>query len=374
MLDINEFPCTGCSACYNVCPHQAIQMTADKKGFLYPQIDAAKCTDCGLCEKVCPSLNGYLGRDFSPLVYGAKNKHLEERKQSQSGGVFYLLAKEILSKGGVVYGAETDEALVVRHGRADTEADVRAFRGSKYVQSNLTDTFARVKADLQTGKEVLFSGTPCQVAGLRSFLRKDYENLLLVDLICHGVASPKLLTDYKKWQSKRLKGAVKRVEFRDRALPWGKSAEAVYVNGEKKNFDVLARIYASANAYRDSCYVCPFASDKKISDITIGDFWGIEDVKADFKDDYGVSAVLVNSKKGKRAWENLSENVESFPCALQEVLRRNPNLHKPSARPKTCCTFWQDYEKGFSYITKKYGGNNFKTKLKKIIKRFLIRR
>lgn len=374
MLDLTTFDCTGCTACYSVCPHKAIQMVEDAEGFKFPQIDGTKCTNCGLCEKVCVPSNGYEKPSFTAQAYGAKNKRLDERKKSQSGGAFYILAKNVLSQNGVVYGAQIDEGCIVRHSRACTESEVKAFRGSKYVQSDLGDVFLQVKEDLLLGVPVLFSGAPCQVAGLKSFLRKDYENLLLVDLICHGVPSPKVWSDYLTWQQERLNRKITNPNFRDKEFGWERSYESFYVHGKKKRFDVYSRIFHSLNAHRKSCYVCPFTNTERVSDITIGDFWGIENTKPEFKDEYGVSAVLVNSAKGQRVWGEVRGNFDYFECKVEDIMARNPHLSKPVDKPATRETFWNDYEKGFSLVAKKYGVNNLKGKLKKVIKRILGRR
>ena len=373
MINLETFNCTGCTACYNVCPHKAIKMVEDSEGFKFPQIDMEKCTNCGLCEKVCIPSSGYVKQPFETLAFGVKNKNLEERKQSQSGGAFYILAKHILSKGGVVYGSLIDEGFVVRHARASTEEETKAFRGSKYVQSDLGDIFQSVKQDVQSGTPVLFSGTPCQVAGLKAYLRKDYENLLLVDLICHGVPSPKVWADYIEWQQKRKKKLITQAEFRDRSLPWGKSAEALWFDKKKKKFDIYAKIFYSRNAQRKSCYECLFANTERLSDITIGDFWGIENIKSEFRDDYGVSAVILNSETGKRIWKEVNEQVEYFQCKIEDLMFRNPQLYQSATRPVSMEIFWQDYNKGFAFIAKKYGDNNLKGKLKRLIKRILGR-
>ena len=348
-------------------------MVADQEGFKFPRIDAVKCTNCGLCEKACVPSGGYVKPSFDVKAYGVKNKNLEERKQSQSGGAFYVLARYILSKGGVVYGAQIDEGFVVRHARGETEEQVKRFRGSKYVQSDLGDIFSAVKNDLQLGVPVLFSGTPCQAAGLKSFLRKDYENLLLVDLICHGVPSPKVWADYVEWQQTKFKREIKAVEFRDKSLAWGKSAEAIYISHKKKTFDIYAKLFYSRNCHRKSCYACPFANTEKLSDITIGDFWGIEDVKSEFRDDYGVSAMLVNSVKGQRVWMEVCKHFDYFKCEIDDIKARNPQLSRSVQEPATRELFWEEYENGFAFIAKKYGGDNLKGKMKRLSKRILRR-
>ena len=373
MIDLKNFNCTGCSACYNVCPHKAIQMVEDSEGFKFPQIDQEKCKNCGLCDKVCILSNGYAAQSFKQKAYGAKNKNLSERKQSQSGGVFYVLAKHILGQGGVVYGSLIDEGFVVRHARATTEEQAKAFRGSKYVQSDLGDIFLSVKEDLRLGLPVLFSGTPCQVAGLKAFLHRDYDNLLLVDLICHGVPSPKVWADYVEWQKKNNKKIITGVEFRDRVLPWGKHMEVLRVGATKKRYNIYAKLFYSHNIHRKSCYTCPFTTIERLSDITIGDYWGIENVKPEFRDEYGVSAILVNSLIGQRIWGEVCEQFDYFECKAENITVRNPQLSKPVTSPITREAFWEDYKQGFGLIAKKYGGNNLKGKIKRLIKRILGR-
>ena len=373
MIDFKSFECTGCTACYNACPHAAIQMVEDGEGFKFPQIAEAKCVKCGLCQKVCIPLNGYAPQSFAQKAYGAKNKNLDERKQSQSGGVFFVLAKHILSQGGVVYGSLLGEGLIARHGRANTEETAKAFRGSKYVQSDLGNIFLNVKEDLVTGVPVLFSGTPCQVAGLKAFLRKDYENLLLVDLICHGVPSPKIWADYVAWQEKRLRGKMTKPNFRDKSYNWGSSYESFYINENKKTFIIYTKIFHSRNAFRKSCYVCPFSNTNRLSDITIGDYWGIGNVKPEFKDRHGVSAVLVNSEKGQCIWNEVCESFDSFECKTEDITAWNPNLIRPSRRPATREEFWRDCGKDFGVVAKKYGGNDLIGKGKMLIKKILGR-
>ena len=371
MLDLESFNCTGCTACYNICPTQAITMLVDKEGFKFPRIDNAQCINCSLCKKVCVPLNGYTQQTFEQKVYGAKNKDVEERKHSQSGGVFFVLAKYVLAQGGVVYGALIDDAFAVRHGRAITEEQAKLFRGSKYVQSDLGNIFKDIKKDLEAGLKVLFSGVPCQVAGLKSFLKKDYENLLLVDVICHGVPSPMVWSDYIQWQQARLKNNIEQVDFRDKDLPWGVHYEKLTLKNKRKKFQIYARLFHSHNILRKSCYNCLFATTERVSDITIGDYWGIENIKSEFKDDFGVSAVLINSKKGDCIWNKVAKDFDWFACDIQDVLPRNPNLAQATSMPNAREQFWKDYEQGFTMKSKKYGKYTIIYRIKLIIKRIL---
>lgn len=372
MIDLKAFDCTGCTACYNVCPHKAITMNENEEGFKFPQIDVDKCTDCGLCNKVCIPSRGYEKPPFEVQAFGAKNKNLSERKQSQSGGAFYVLAKHVLAQNGIVYGAVTGEDFIVRHARASTEDESMAFRGSKYVQSDLGDIFSSVKQDLQAGSLVLFSGTPCQVAGLKAFLIKDYDNLILVDLICHGVPSPMVWRDYMNWQQKRFKkGVVSKPNFRDKAYFWGSHHETFLVDNKKIVYNIYTKIFYSHNTHRKCCFSCIFTNTERLSDFTVGDCWGIENFNLAFKDNDGVSTVLVNSEKGKRIWEEVKDKFEYFQCKVDDLTPRNPQLVKPIELPASRQQFWEDYQKGFSFIAKKYGGHNLKGRIKKVIKRVL---
>lgn len=372
MLDFKNFECTGCTACFSVCPKNAIKMIDDEEGFKRPEINESLCVNCDLCRKVCIPSNGYVPYPFEAIAFGVKNKNLNERKQSQSGGVFFVLAKRVIEDGGVVYGAYLDEFLVVKHGRAVAADELKKFRGSKYVQSDLGDIFSMVKTDLAAGVKVLFSGTPCQVAGLKAFLGKNYDNLIAVDLICHGVPSPKVYKDYLSWQIEKNRKTISGVDFRDVTLSWGKHVERLtFENGVKKQYDVLARLFYSHNVLRKSCYECHFANVKRVGDITIGDFWGVENVNACFKDNYGVSAVIVNSERGLRVWDCVKDEFEYFSCRVEDLITRNPNLQKPSQRPNSRDCFWNDYKKGFNFIAKKYGGYNLKGKVKKFAKLIL---
>lgn len=374
MLDLTKFECSGCTACYNACPTKAIDMIENKEGFKEPKVDTQKCIRCGLCDKVCVMQNSHNKSGKEPLVYGVKNKNIDERKQSQSGGAFYILAKRTLEENGVVYGAILDVDFVVRHTRAETIDETQRMQGSKYVQSDLGDTFLSVRDDLDLNKRVLFSGTPCQVAGLKAFLKKDYENLLTVDLICHGVPSPKVWRDYVQWQRKRFKRKqIRAFNFRDKSRGWGPHFESFFVNNTKKSYCIYTQIFYGHKSMRKSCYVCPFTSKYRVADFTIGDFWGIERINPNFKDQYGVSVILVNTEKAESKWHDLAVEFDAFTARFEDVLERNPCLSKPFKKPEEREKFWLDYDKGFSLLAKKHGGWTFKGKLKTIVKRMLKR-
>lgn len=347
--------CCGCNACLQRCPKSCIMVQEDEEGFLYPVVDKEVCVDCGLCEKVCPVLNQREER--KPLeVYAAFNKNEEIRMQSSSGGVFTALAEQIIQEGGVVFGARFNEDWEVIHDYTETAAGLSVFRGSKYVQSRIGDTFNQTEQFLKQGRSVLFSGTPCQIAGLKLFLRKEYENLLTVDLICHGVPSPgiwrKYLEELIAREGKKKNSVffhsnpilpnsirdISRIEFRNKRLGWKKYSFAltlsVPIRHGAKNTVLLSEPYNEnifmkgflADLYlRPSCYACPSKSLKSGSDVTIGDYWGIQNIKPEIDDDKGVCCLLINSDKGKNI---LFASIELIGTSFAEVLQGNPSLIK----------------------------------------------
>ena len=319
---IRKDQCCGCSACLHICPKHSISFREDKEGFLYPQVDTSTCVDCGLCENVCPVLNQ--DEERMPLqVYAAKHIDDEIRMKSSSGGIFTLLAEQIIDKGGVVFGARFNENWEVVHDYTETKEGLAPFRGSKYVQSNIGNSYKQVEKFLKAGREVMFTGTPCQVAGLKKYLRKDYENLLTVDFVCHGVPSPMVWRKYLKEEiarqgdvgknsvltSSKVSPVVTGVNFRDKSTGWKKFSFVLNfskASAEGEQNTVLSSVFTD-NAYmsaflsnlslRPSCYACPAKAGKSGSDVTIGDFWGIENVLVEFDDDKGVSLLFINNDK-----------------------------------------------------------------------------
>lgn len=331
--------CCGCHACVQRCPKQCILMREDEEGFLYPYIDTSLCINCGLCEQVCPVINQSDPR--LPLkVYAAKNPNETIRQASSSGGLFTMLAEQILQRNGVVFGARFNEKWEVIHDYTETLEGLAAFRGSKYVQSRIGDNYQYAKTFLETGREVLFSGTPCQIAGLNSYLNKKYKNLLTVDLICHGVPSPKIWQIYLNETIKRTskkKVCIENISFRDKRLGWKKfcvtlSLSTKDINGIKKDFfnsdifskNIFMKGFLSNLYLRPSCHSCPSRLFKSGSDITIGDFWGIEYIFDNFDDDKGVSAIMINSKKGETVYNTLK--CKSLETDLLSVYKGNSPL------------------------------------------------
>lgn len=364
---VDKSTCSGCTACDKVCGHNAISMQTDEKGFLYPKVDVSRCVDCNLCDKVCPFHEHYNRYDNyeSPRYYAMRLLNDSELLKSQSGGAFYILSRAILDRGGIIYGASFGDVFRVEHHRAQTP-DVRdRMRGSKYVQSDLSDIFLQVKSDIRQGKEVLFSGTPCEVAGLRSFFgRRQPEKLVTVDLLCHGVASPlfwyKYLIMIEVMEGKELT----EVYMRDKSYGW-LSSDETYVFGDKRlHKNTFYSLYYNGYITRESCFNCPFTNEKRVADISLGDYHGWNNGHDNYTNNTGVSLVLVNSEKGQ-ALVNAVKTAGDVYCEEQTVDPKNHvALSTVAQKPTLYDEFWTDFNRrGAKYVCKKYGDMSFKTQL-----------
>lgn len=365
--------CCGCAACMNICPKEAISMVADEEGFLYPEIDGEKCVECGLCKKICAFQKEEISLEGEPQVYAAKASD-EIRLESSSGGAFTAFSDVVLKRGGVVYGCAFNEDLKAIHIRAADEQGRDRCRGSKYSQSELGDIFLQVKEDLKAGREVIFTGTTCQTAALREFLsEKEKKNLYTIDIICHGTPSPKLFADFIEYIEKKRGEKVVAYYHRPKDLGWRGGEKLIYANGKKESQTTLVdgwrNIFYGDLALRPSCHQCRYSSPCRPSDITIADFWGIEDCAPAFFDSKGISLVLVNSPKGSELFEACKNTLDFLPKTMEEAILKNPNLKNPTAVPAGRDAFWKIYkESGFSAVMKIYGKDNLKQKVKYIVK------
>lgn len=323
--------CTGCMACYNVCQNHAIEMVENEEGFLYPIINKEKCIDCGKCKKVCPVNTVYKETFENMQCYAVMNQQEEDRMKSSSGGMISLFAKEILKHHGIVYGAELvhDE---VKHVRIDKVEDLYKILGSKYVQSKTGDSYLKVQKDLKNNKEVLFTGTPCQIEGLKSFLKTEYEKLTCVSIICHGVPSPGVFRKYLREIENEKDTHITNVNFRNKDYGWHEfSMQYSYENGDKKTIpftqDKYMRGFLNNYYLRESCYNCEMRFGKKNrADVIVGDFWGIENVFPDMDDNKGISAVIINSEKGIKLFQKLKNNITYKETTFADILKANPVL------------------------------------------------
>lgn len=343
--------CCGCMACSKICARSAIRMRQDKKGFYYPVVDSAKCVDCGLCRRVCPMEQSYVGQDADPDTYAARNRDRQTLANSSSGAVFTLLAQWALGRGGVVYGVEFDEAFRVRHGRAETMEEAEKFRTSKYVESDLSQVYETLAKDLRDGRVVLATGTPCQISAIQNFLREkgvNTDRLYTCDNICHGVPSRRIWNDYLEILKRNYINAgdeIVAINMRSKKLSWeNRDMEIRLREGsldevtDKFSFN---RIYQSLCANRSSCFNCRYTSYKRPGDLTHGDFWKAETAGIPFDIKDGVNTVLVNTEKGRRLFEALKENADTYRVTKEACWQ--PHLEYSAKAPANRRKFWREY-------------------------------
>lgn len=367
--------CTGCRMCEQICPVNAIEMVENKEGFLEPKVIEEKCINCGLCAKRCPQLNNIHEKEEKAKAYAAKNRNLSELKQSSSGGLFSIFANYIIENNGAVYGCAFNKEFKAEHIRVDNKEDLNKLRGSKYVQSNTKNTFKQVKEDLQNNQLVLYTGTPCQIAGLKSFLGKDYDNLLTIDLICHGVPSQKLFSKYLEFLESKYKSKILEYEFRSKEKnTWGLNLKIRFENGKVKyipaRLDPYYKSFLNGDTYRESCYNCKYASINRIGDITLADYWGIEKEHPDFYDEKGVSAIIVSSKKGQEFFEKIKNNIDFIESTIEKLMNKNDNLKFSTERNNIRDEVYSNLdEKDFGKYMKE--DLKFKKDKKEIVKNFI---
>lgn len=358
--------CCGCGACAEACPVNAVTMLPDEEGFLYPDVDASVCTDCRNCRSVCSILwQKKLKEPEYPTFYAAKHKSADVLKHSSSGGAFTAISDAILKKGGIVYGADFDEDFRVLHRRATTPEERDRFCRSKYAQSATREAYGMAVRDLREGKTVLFTGTPCQTAGLRGLMQKKIypDRLYTCDVICHSVPSPRIWKDFKMMLERENGGKkLAEVHFRTKDIAWNRPNSNVgfqyRVEGsdeyvfDHRFFDLF---FGVGTIVRRSCYACPFTDVHRASDITIADCFGIEKYMPEFNDERGVSLVMINSPKGAALFEEARRDMETVERPAEESLANQQRLSHPAEEPENMEQFWRDYrERGFSYVMKKY--------------------
>lgn len=333
---IEEKKCTGCTACMSICPQQCINMKKDNNGFFFPQmVSSVGCIDCGACERVCPIAISDKQNACFPMAYAAFSNNESWRMESSSGGIFSELAKIIILENGVVYGAVYDDKYEVRHCSVDSVDDIGKLRGAKYAESNLQKSFVNILERLKKGQKVLFSGTPCQVAGLKAFVKKEYENLYCVDFVCHGVPSPMVWKEYVKYRTRQdADGEMPQaINLRSKTTGWSKyqySNVFEYKNGKRHSVlssdSLFMRLFVGNYISRQSCENCKFKGYNRDSDITLGDFWGIWDIDLEMDDNKGTSVVLVHSPKGKKLWSEIDSQIKSKEVTLVQASQENRSM------------------------------------------------
>lgn len=332
--------CCNCNGCTQICPKEAIYKKTDEDGFIYPHIDQSKCIDCGLCQKVCAYQ--HIEETNVPLkTYAATSTDTAQKMKSASGGIFAVLATKVIKSGGIVYGAEmvrNEDGFEIRHVGIESINDLKRLQGSKYVQSNIGECYKEIRKHLIAGREVLFSGVPCQCAGLKGFLMgKDYPNLTIVDIICHGVPSQKLFNDYIAYTFKD-SDKITGYKFRDKSSGWELAACVTYKDGTRKLFpagtDSYYSLFLDQQTYRLNCYSCKYASEHRPGDLTIGDYWGIEKQHPEFAEkadaQKGISCIIVNTPKGEEVLKDMASCLELLPSTYEQVAARNAQLTRPS--------------------------------------------
>ena len=378
MIEINKKSnCCGCEACVNICPQKCITMVEDEEGFRYPVIDKEKCINCGLCEKNCQYIEK-INKHNNAKVYACTIKDTINLKHSTTVALFFELSKVVILDGGIVYGAVYDGNMEVKHSVATNINDLEKMRSSKYVQSKIGNIYSDVKKYLNNNKTVLFSGTPCQIAGLYKFLKKDYENLITIDVICHSVPSPKVYKDYIQNIEKKYNSKVTNINFRKKEKGW--LNPYTEINFEDNNINYLKpsiqdewyRIFISHLTTRPSCNNCLYTSIDRVSDITIGDFWGIDKIKPEIKFDNGVGKVFLNTLKGESLFNKVKNIYDIYEMNMKDAIR--PNLIHPPEKHPLKDKYFKYYKKyGYTRSYKKFVKENYYKKLLRKIKRKIIR-
>ncbi len=379
MIDHVGKACCGCAACANICPKKCIEMASDKEGFLYPKVNVESCVKCGLCERVCPVLNTPIIQEDLRRAWGAVSEDRELLIGSSSGGVFSTLAAEVIRDGGCVFGAAFEQSFRrVKHIMIETGDELVALRGSKYVQSEIEDTYVQVREQLKNGRKVLFSGTPCEIAGLKNFLGHDDEHLVTADLICHGTPSPLLWQAYLRHIEEDLGGIARKVNFRNKTNGWSKFGMNILTEGGKTYYrslreDPFLQMFLKNQCLRESCYSCKVKESGTVSDVTLGDFWGVEKEFPQMFNDMGVSLLLVHTTKGMELWERVKTHMKTEETDYERSLSSNSAFTLSVKRPPERDHFFPDLQnKNWGYMENKYLRDKLYDKIKRKISASII--
>ena len=370
--------CCGCYGCVSVCHENCISMATDPEGFWYPTVDTSACVNCGACERACPILNPFeKSKSDICSVYAAYTKNEQVRLQSSSGGLFTEIATYVISQGGVVFGATFDEHFNIVHTYTETLDGLEDLRGSKYVQSKIGNAYSVALKFLKQGRLVLFTGAPCQIEGLLSFLKRDYKNLLTQDIICHGVPSPMVWEKYIEYREEQSECDTKRIFFRHKRQGWKNySVNFVFKNHteyiETLKKDPYMKGFLSDMCLRPSCYNCHFKSKERKSDFTLADFWGIQNICLDMDDDKGTSLVFVNSDKGAKIFDAIKDSIVIKEVEADKAICFNSAMIKSAHKPKQREKFLGDMQAhDFPQVIQKYCKTNIYVRICGTIRRHL---
>jgi len=373
---VDRKECTGCSACSSVCPEKCIAISEDKDGFSYPEVNHGKCIKCSLCIKICPVINVPVVNNI-PKAFACINNDEEFRMQSSSGGIFTAIANVILNRNGIVFGAAFDENFNVTHQFVDSHDGLEKLRGSKYVQSRINTSYIKTKSFLDHGKLVLFSGTPCQIAGLKSYLQREYENLFCVGFICHGVPSPKVWNKYIKYRSECASSSPQRISFWRKDYGWKRYSVSFLFKNDTEYLsnlrdDIYMKAFLTNISLRPSCYSCKFKTIHRQSDITLADFWGISNIFPDMDDDRGTSLIFVNSEKGNFLFNAIKEKMQYREVEINEAIKYNSAAVKSVTPHPARAEFFRNLDHlSFDKLVYKYCSDPISTRIKNHIKIFL---
>lgn len=383
---VENMRCCACTACASICPKGAITMVPDENGFVYPVVDESKCVRCGLCEQVCAYRNDVppvSQKKVSVAVSGCTDV-----RESASGGLFAAFAQTVIDRGGAVYGCAMiyeKGQLWPRHICVTEQQDLIRLKGSKYVQSDLTGMYPDVRRRLAEGQTVLFSGTPCQVAGLKGFLRKEYENLFTVDIICHGVPGGKLFRDYISFEEKKRGAKITSFRFRDKSQGWKlhgamtlDSGETVYFEPEESSY---YQMFLNSYTYRENCYSCPYASDHRPGDVTIGDYWCVELVHPELlrenggqlDHESGTSCLIVNNERGEQLLRQFGQGIVRWPSTYENAAKYNRQLMAPSSLKPERETVLAMARESYETVDAWYQRRLRKIKMKRAVRRAVPR-
>lgn len=358
----NKWDCMGCSACYSVCPKSCIDMEADNEGFKYPKVDYTRCVKCSSCIDVCPIISTKYSIKSDINAYASISADEDVRKNSSSGGIFSLIAEQLINVEGVVFGAEFDNQFQVRHSYVERNEEISKFRGSKYIQSDMRDSYKEAKRFLENGRKVLFTGTPCQIAGLKNYLQVDYEYLYCQDIICQGVPSPLVWNKYLKSRIKKngKDSKIKSITLRSKEKSWLNyeiliEFESGYIYNSMKNNDSFIKVFMKYLSIRPSCFFCKFKGSNRCSDITLGDFWGIQNIAPSLNDDKGTSLVLINTSKGKELFSFISKSIINEEVEFIDSIKNNPMYsHSVNLNERRDSFFSDLYNIEFDSLVGKY--------------------
>ena len=359
--------CCGCGACEQICAKHAITMRRDEEGFMYPVLDGSLCVECGLCETVCPMRHADCAKAAQGKPYLAVNRDGKTLWQSSSGGIFSIIADWVLEKGGIVYGAAFDGHMMLRHVGVEDAQALSELRGSKYLQSDGCDVYTQIRNQLKNGRWVYYTGTGCQVAGLRLFLRKPYPNLICSDLICHGTPSQKVFDWVVSEMERKYNGKIVKYQFRDKKVNgWSCSSSSSSLRiGDKikyVGYDPIMMAYFNAfisgTMNREACYTCPCTTVERTGDITLSDYWGVKKYHKVENAYNGVSAILVNTEKGMSLLSELRDKMDLKETKIEWIADENKNLIQRTARPETRTSFYEELGKDPQMLMRKYQPTN----------------